>query len=120
MRLRQSMMGWACATVAPWALGVGLLVSFTASAGQDADAGFSAAILTAHATPIAPVSLVPTLPGLASGALLWQKASFDAGFYLKADPDGIGPGAGVCLARLPVEDPVALDPDSIGRPPRGD
>ncbi len=35
-------MGWACATVAPWALGAGLLVSFTATAGNDPRTGIGA------------------------------------------------------------------------------
>src|SRR5687768_16131455 len=35
MRRRRSRMRWVCATAAPWALGAGLLVSFTASAGHD-------------------------------------------------------------------------------------
>jgi hypothetical protein len=35
--------GWICATAAPWALAVGLLVSFTAEANNDPKAGISAA-----------------------------------------------------------------------------
>ncbi|KAA2236228.1 cell wall hydrolase [Salinarimonas soli] len=51
-------MGWACATVAPWALGAGLLVSFTAAAGNDPRAGIGAwsavAPLVESATPLPP------------------------------------------------------------------
>jgi spore germination cell wall hydrolase CwlJ-like protein len=49
-------MRWAVSATAPWALAVGVLVSFTASAGHDFQAGASAALLTA--TP-PPSSLVP-------------------------------------------------------------
>ena len=40
---------WAFATLAPWALGVGVLVSFTADAGQDSAADWNVAPLTARA-----------------------------------------------------------------------
>lgn len=40
---RRSRFGWAVATVAPWALAAGLLVSFTASAGQPPHGGLSIA-----------------------------------------------------------------------------
>ena len=40
MHYRRSWMRWLCATVAPWALGAGLLVSFTAVAGNDPLSGF--------------------------------------------------------------------------------
>jgi hypothetical protein len=44
-------MRWACATVAPWALSGGLLVSFTAVAGNDFQAGYS----IQHPSVIAPL-----------------------------------------------------------------
>ena len=50
---------WVCATVAPWALGVGLLVSFTASAGHDPQSGTSAAMMSAAALGIDIGALVP-------------------------------------------------------------
>jgi len=40
---------WAFSVMAPWALGVGVLVSFTASAGQDAAGDWNVAPLTARA-----------------------------------------------------------------------
>ncbi len=40
---------WALSVMAPWALGVGVLVSFTASAGQDAAGDWNVAPLTARA-----------------------------------------------------------------------
>ena len=39
VRRRSAGMRWALATVAPWAMSAGLLVSFTASAGQDPNPG---------------------------------------------------------------------------------
>lgn len=42
MRRRRSKTRWVCAAAAPWALGAGLLVSFTASAGHDLSPGASA------------------------------------------------------------------------------
>lgn len=80
---------WAAATVAPWALSVGLLVSFTASAGQNfgpAGLPLSAAARTAPgpASELAegPSMLVAAsafrLPGLAlTSAIVKAKLSFD-------------------------------------------
>jgi hypothetical protein len=44
---------WALNVIAPWALGVGVLVSFTADAGQDAAADWNVAPLTARARALA-------------------------------------------------------------------
>lgn len=44
---------WAFATLAPWALGVGVLVSCTADAGQDSAADWNVAPLTARARQVA-------------------------------------------------------------------
>jgi spore germination cell wall hydrolase CwlJ-like protein len=46
---RQSKAGWAVGVISPWFLGVGVLVSFTASAGQDAVGDWNVAPLTARA-----------------------------------------------------------------------
>jgi hypothetical protein len=71
---RRGSFGWICGTAAPWALGAGLLVSFTASAGQDFHAVKSAALLvettSSLATTLVPPSgarlgASPDLPGLA-------------------------------------------------------
>jgi spore germination cell wall hydrolase CwlJ-like protein len=68
MRYRRSWMRWLCATVAPWALGAGLLVSFTAVAGNDPLSGFGVgAIMPADATM--PDVLVPLSTGLAASSL---------------------------------------------------
>jgi spore germination cell wall hydrolase CwlJ-like protein len=47
---RRSNASWAVGVIAPWCLGFGLLISFTASAGQDAVRDWSQAPLTARAT----------------------------------------------------------------------
>ena len=68
MRYRRSWMRWLCATVAPWALGAGLLVSFTAVAGNDPLSGFGVgAIMPANAT--IPDALVPLSTALAASSL---------------------------------------------------
>jgi spore germination cell wall hydrolase CwlJ-like protein len=45
---RQSKAGWAIGVIAPWCLGAGLLVSFTASAGQDPKADWNITPTTAR------------------------------------------------------------------------
>ncbi|HEX2134286.1 MAG TPA: cell wall hydrolase [Microvirga sp.] len=55
-----------CATVAPWAMAGGLLVSFTASANNDPQSGMSGANRSALAAVIAPTQLVP--PAVAAAA----------------------------------------------------
>jgi spore germination cell wall hydrolase CwlJ-like protein len=50
-RNRSARLRWALATVAPWALSAGLLVSFTASAGQNHDSYASPSSLIARAAP---------------------------------------------------------------------
>ena len=39
----RSRLGWACTAIAPWCLGLGLVVSITAEAGQDPSLGISTA-----------------------------------------------------------------------------
>ena len=52
-RMRRSQMSWAIGVIAPWCLGMGLLVSITADAGQNATVGGSFAALAARAAPAA-------------------------------------------------------------------
>ena len=56
--MRRSRLGWAMGVIAPWCLGMGLLVSITADAGQDPTIGGSLAALSARAAP-QPDDLVP-------------------------------------------------------------
>ena len=101
---RSSGLGWICATVAPWALAAGLLVSFTAVAGNDPLSGFgAAAIIPAGASM--PDALVPLSTALAASSLKLPR---------------LGLGA---LVRQPPENGVdeeALQPDmkagAIGAP----
>jgi Cell Wall Hydrolase len=77
MRYRRSWMRWLCATVAPWALGAGLLVSFTAAAGNDPLSGFGVgAIMPADATM--PDALVPLSTALAASSLKLPRLGLDA------------------------------------------
>lgn len=55
----RSRLGWALGVVAPWCLGMGLLVSFTADAGQDFASGASIAPIEARAA-LQPRDLVPS------------------------------------------------------------
>ena len=64
--MRRSRMIWAIGVIAPWCLGMGLLVSFTADAGQNAGIGGSLAALSAHA-PDEPDDLIPGQPSALSG-----------------------------------------------------
>ncbi len=59
----RSRLSWATSVVAPWCLGAGLLVSFTADAGQDYAQGATLAPLASRAAAI-PDDLVPALPVL--------------------------------------------------------
>src|SRR5215212_656708 len=68
MRRRRSGVRWACATVAPWALAASLVVSFTAGAGYDPQAGASAAALTPiGAALVDTAALVPPSTALVLG-----------------------------------------------------
>jgi spore germination cell wall hydrolase CwlJ-like protein len=68
MRRRRSGVRWACATVAPWALAASLVVSFTAGAGYDPQAGASsAASLSMGAALIDTAALVPPSTALVLG-----------------------------------------------------
>jgi spore germination cell wall hydrolase CwlJ-like protein len=61
---------WALATLAPWALGVGVLVSFTADAGQGSAADWNVAPLTARARLAAANSDVGFAQAAAGGKTL--------------------------------------------------
>jgi hypothetical protein len=83
----RSRVSWAVGVIAPWCLGIGLLVSITADAGQNATVGGSFAALAARAAP-EPEDLIPadTIAltgdvdsfGIGRSAVLTQ-ASFDLG-----------------------------------------
>jgi hypothetical protein len=61
---RRSNASWAVGVIAPWCLSVGVLVSFTASAGQDAGGAWSRAPLTSRlGTPAEEPSLASALYG---------------------------------------------------------
>jgi spore germination cell wall hydrolase CwlJ-like protein len=105
LRHRQSRVKWICATVAPWALAGGLLVSFTAVAGNDPQSGVSATGRRAIAMVIDPAGLVPPVP----------EAAFPA---LRAPRLNLGPP--VLQARLRFDLPDDDDVSLQHLPPRGD
>ncbi len=103
-KLRAPAMRWALATAAPWALATGMLVSFTASAGQPNDVAIS---LQARAEPdvSSDVALGPSLLTVASAFNLPALSLSDAlvgGRYEQA--------------RLSVEEPARLVPMNERRP----
>ncbi|HEX2552076.1 MAG TPA: cell wall hydrolase [Microvirga sp.] len=72
-------MKWVCATVAPWAVAAGVLVSFTAAAGNDPRSGVSTAarsvpglLTNSSLVPASGLSATPRLRGAVLGALMPQ------------------------------------------------
>jgi Cell Wall Hydrolase len=78
MRHRRSWMRSICAAAAPWALGAGLLVSFTAVAGNDPQTGFSAAALVPAGALMPAHALVPPSTALAAASLPLPRLGLDA------------------------------------------
>jgi spore germination cell wall hydrolase CwlJ-like protein len=97
----RSRVGWALMVVAPWALAGGVLVSFTAEAGQEASVGGSVAPVARHAR-LAPRDLIPDLLP-ARAALSLPQFGLDA------------PGALLREARYVIGDKAELarGPDEI-------
>jgi spore germination cell wall hydrolase CwlJ-like protein len=109
-------MRWACATVAPWALGAGLLISLTASANNDPRVGigaWSAVAPLADAVPVLPPSARLVAPSLAlpelEGAL--ARLRFDV-----PEDEPVDPGAPL---RPDMKAPARPDP-VIERGRKGD
>ena len=82
--MRRSRTGWAVGVITPWCLGIALLVSITANAGQNATVGGSFASLSSHAIgqpdDLVPANLTNDFAGLgAEGASLLTPVNFDLG-----------------------------------------
>jgi hypothetical protein len=99
-------MKWICATVAPWAMAGGVLISFTAAAGNDPRAGVSAAGRTAahvliDAAALVPptdaVTLNPVMPGLNLARAMPQ------GMIRLDDPTEAEDGASILRSELKPE-----------------
>jgi spore germination cell wall hydrolase CwlJ-like protein len=93
---------WICATAAPWALASGLLVSFTAAAGNDPQSGVSLAERSAAGRLIEPTNLIPPVmvprseaanrPGLQSVRFILHAAlRFDASDESELSPGRLSP-----------------------------
>ena len=72
-RMGRTRIGWALGVVAPWCLGMGVLVSITADAGQDFISGATLAPLEARA-PTMPRDLIPRGPALSGDIGLYGAA----------------------------------------------
>jgi spore germination cell wall hydrolase CwlJ-like protein len=129
--MSRSRIGWALGVVAPWCLGMGLLVSFTATAGQDFASGASIAPIDARAA-LAPADLVPSsalagnLGSFAStrGVLREARLSIGPASEFRDMPDEQAPRAALKphpghfpqAARAKKGDPVvALRPSFVSR-----
>jgi spore germination cell wall hydrolase CwlJ-like protein len=77
--MRRSVVSWAVGVVAPWCLGMGLIVSFTAAAGQDPVIGASLAQLSSRAAAM-PVDLMSP----SSAELVYSRRSPGARINLAA------------------------------------
>lgn len=85
--MRRSRMRWAIGAIAPWCLGLGLLISITADAGQNGSLGGSLAALSAHAA-VQPDELVP----LQSLALTGNFGDYGMHDTARATPISFDPG----------------------------
>lgn len=118
LRYRRSRVKWICATVAPWAMAAGMLISFTAAAGNDPRAGVSAASRTA--------------PGLLTNTALVPAGGLAIALRLRGATLGaIAPGGGLRLddGEAPDREPEPLQsamksdasaPPEVARAAKGD
>lgn len=98
MRMGRSRIGWAVGIIAPWCLGLGAVVSFTAAAGQDASIGASLA-QPAFRSVAPPLELVPSIARLReaygldrpSGRIQLASLTLGDKAELLANPDEIEP-----------------------------
>ena len=96
--MRKGLFSWAIGVVTPWALGLGLMVSFSADAGQNVLSGASRSPLDSLAAPM-PADLVPRLPkistefgpGFGRGLLHEARLNLGAPEDLESLPDEIEP-----------------------------
>jgi hypothetical protein len=128
MRHRRSSIRWVCATVAPWALGAGLLVSFTAVASNDPQTGISAAAImpageiAPPSTPVPPSTALAAsslrLPRLGLGAMVKDVGAGFAVPEAEAPPRAdVKPGAGpyASMERAHKSDPLETFRPSLSR-----
>lgn len=119
--MRRSRLTWAVGVVAPWCLGLGLVVSFTADAGTEASIGASLAQLTSRAPPV-PLDLIaatganqqrPGFSRLPTDAVTLATLAIGDAEDLRAVPDEEEPRAD--LKRNATQFPV-LDSSNKGDP----
>jgi Cell Wall Hydrolase len=88
----RSRLGWACTAIAPWCLGLGLVVSITAEAGQDPSLGVSIASQASLGVPASPMrqmllSSTLQLPGELTNRTSAQDVGLEARLTLGAPED---------------------------------
>lgn len=101
--MRFSCLGWVCGAIAPWCLGLGLMVSFTADAGQDASLGASLVPIASHA-PGFPADLIPA----ARHALADFAGGGAARGGMLREARLIGPDNAGAMQNIPAEQPPRL------------
>jgi hypothetical protein len=89
MRQCRSWMRWLCMTATPWALGAGLLVSFTAVAGNDPHTGFRAAAIVPAGGSSPADGLIPPTTALTGWSLRLPRLRLEA---MVKDIGGSDPG----------------------------
>jgi hypothetical protein len=120
----RSRLGWACNAIAPWCLGLGLVATITAQAGQDKSIGGSVAMESA-ASPVrdglasASPSLARTLGGAPSGRILLASLTLGAPDELSAVDDEVDPRLDLKKdhARFPIVDRVLKGDPFLGLRP---
>ncbi len=106
---------WMCGAFAPWCLGFGMVVSFTAVAGQDVPSGASLAPIASHA-PSQPNDLVPATRTALAAFVLGRAGEPQAAFWLAslgagAVPDGFAGAGPEAIPKIDFKRYVRLDPN---------
>ena len=126
------MLRWVWGTVAPWVLGAGLLVSFTAVASNDPQTGLSAAAIIPAGELMPTAALVPPSAALAASSLRLPRLGLDAmvrtpSFGSRADVESLSAGQPLrpdvkaasgsppAVARNPKSDPLETFRPSLSR-----
>jgi spore germination cell wall hydrolase CwlJ-like protein len=112
--MARSRFGWALAAVAPWCLSGGLLVSFTADAGQDSQIGGGVSPAPSYAQP-EPTDLLPARAALSLAAFGLRGRPSDVAVRLAS----LELGEKSELARAPLESQprMTLKPHAAKAPP---
>ena len=115
--MRNSGVIWICGAVAPWCLALGLVISFTAEAGQDVPVG--ASVLAVSHAPTMPDDLIPrsrlALAAFTTGRALPGAALWQASLGLGGAIDASGNAANELTPKIEFKRNVRMSPG--GKPP---